>query len=326
MIRRLHRMKKSFKYDVFISYKRKGGTPWAELLFLALDKIAGKRVFIDRHGLKGGFDKKWESSINEAIESSVNVVVVVFPGIQDVITEKDDFFIKEIAKALDEKGKRRLNIIPFYVEGLSSELVHSSNQYKGLPNELITITSPDYEDVKFDYKHPYAWIDDLVSNGLISEDDILEEYCYRIQVNALAKMIVYDDSHSINKNSKDKIRSLEYNGADTIYWIEKDNGYIVLRFEAEDGCKYKVTIDTTYHNESKTPRENSAYYNLKEGSSPSDGIFRMAGDTIILTVDWDMIKLLRSEKAATRAIENIMSSRRNSELPLIDGAFENLIF
>lgn len=319
-------MKKDFKYDVFISYKRKGGTPWAELLFLALDKIAGKRVFIDRHGLKGGFDKKWESSINEAIVSSVNVVVVVFPGIQDVITEKDDFFIKEIAKALDEKGKRRLNIIPFYVEGLSSELIHSSNQYKGLPIELITITSPDYEDVKFDYKHPYAWIDDLVSNGLISEDDILEEYCYRIQVNALAKMIVYDDSHSINKNSKDKIRSLEYNGADTIYWIEKDNGYIVLRFEAEDGCKYKVTIDTTYHNESKTPRENSAYYNLKEGSSPSDGIFRMAGDTIILTVDWDMIKLLRSEKAATRAIENIMPSRRKSELPLIDGAFENLIF
>ncbi len=319
-------MKKDFKYDVFISYKRKGGTPWAELLFLALDKIAGKRVFIDRHGLKGGFDKKWESSINEAIESSVNVVVVVFPGIQDVITEKDDFFIKEIAKALEEKGKRRLNIIPFYVEGLSSELIHSSNQYKELPNELITITSPDYEDVKFDYKHPYAWIDDLVSNGLISEDDILEEYCYRIQVNALAKMIVYDDSHSINKNSKDKIRSLEYNGADTIYWIEKDNGYIVLRFEAEDGCKYKVTIDTTYHNESKTPRENSAYYNLKEGSYPSDGIFRMAGDTIILTVDWDMIKLLRSEKAASRTIEKIMPSRKNSELPLIDGAFENLIF
>ena len=87
-----------------------------------------------------------------------------------------------------------------------------------------------------------------------------------------------------------------------------------------------MTIDTTYHNESKTPRENSAYYNLKEGSSPSDGIFRMAGDTIILTVDWDMIKLLRSEKAATRAIENIMPSRRKSELPLIDGAFENLIF
>ena len=66
-------MKKDFKYDVFISYKRKGGTPWAELLFLALDKIAGKRVFIDRHGLKGGFDKKWESSIKQVTRGQVPV-------------------------------------------------------------------------------------------------------------------------------------------------------------------------------------------------------------------------------------------------------------
>lgn len=319
-------MKKNFKYDVFISYKRKGGTPWAELLFLALDKIAGKRVFIDRHGLKGGLDKKWEDSINEAIENSINVVVVVFPGIQDVIVEKDDFFIKEIAKALNERNNRRLNIIPFYVEGLSSEEIHSSDQYKGLPDEFKTVTSPDYEDISFDPKHPYAWIDDLVSNALISEADILEEYCYRIQVNALSKMIVYDDSHSIENKSKDKIRNLDYNGADTIYWIEKNNGYIVLRFEAEDGSKYTVTIDTTYQNESKTPRENSAYYNLKERFFPSDGLFRMTGDTIILTVDWDMIKLLRSEKAAARTIGKLMPSHKNSEHPLIDGVFNNLTF
>ena len=85
-------MKRKIKYDVFISYKRRGGTPWAELLFLALAKIKKKRVFIDRDGLGGGTFKKWKTAINEAIESSANVIVVVFPGIQDVIKDKDDFF------------------------------------------------------------------------------------------------------------------------------------------------------------------------------------------------------------------------------------------
>ena len=98
-------MKKSFKYDVFISYKRKGGTPWAELLFLALEKIVGKKVFIDRHKLIGGTDKTWEERINDAIENSINVVVVIFPGIQDVTSDNDDF-MKEIAKAL--KGRKKM--------------------------------------------------------------------------------------------------------------------------------------------------------------------------------------------------------------------------
>lgn len=317
-------MKKSFKYDVFISYKRNGGTPWAELLFLVLDKIAGKRVFIDRHGLKGGMYKKWESSINEAIENSINVVVVVFPGIQNVIKEKDDVFVKEIAKALKEKENRIINIIPFYVEGLSSELIHSSDQYLSLPDELKTITSPDYADISFSPKYKYAWIDVLL-DSLISETEILEETCYRVQVNAISKMIVYDDSHSMKDESKDKIRSLDYNGADTIYWVEKNNGYLVLRFEAEDGYKYMVTIDTTdKYNESKTPKEYAAYYNLKGGVFPSDGIFRVIDDTIILTIDWDIIKSQKSNKRVERILGELMPSHKSSEFPLIDSALRNL--
>lgn len=302
-------MKINFKYDVFISYKRRGGTPWAELLFLALDKIAGKRVFIDRHGLKGGMNKKWESSINEAIESSINVVVVVFSGIQDVIKENDDFFIKEISKTLDERERRRLNIIPFYVDGLSSEVIHSDEQYKELPNELKTITSPDYQDTSFDSKHPYAWIDDLVSKALISEEDILMEYCYRVQVNALEKMTVFDESVSEGKDNKDKIRELNYYGADTIYWIEKSGGYLVLRFET-DKDKYRVTIDTKYQNKSKTPRVNSAYYNIKDGSFLEDDIFRVEGDTIILTIDWSAIN-------SYRGIERV-STHKESQYPTLD--------
>lgn len=89
-------MNKDFKYDVFISYKRKGGTPWAELLYIVIDKIIGKKVFIDRDNLESGTDKEWEDEIFKAIESSMNVVVIIFPEIHEVISPKKDFFIKEL--------------------------------------------------------------------------------------------------------------------------------------------------------------------------------------------------------------------------------------
>ena len=40
------------RYDVFISYKRKGGTPRAELLYLGLTKISKKKVYIDWECIK----------------------------------------------------------------------------------------------------------------------------------------------------------------------------------------------------------------------------------------------------------------------------------
>ena len=287
-------MKRKIKYDVFISYKRRGGTPWAELLFLALAKIKKKRVFIDRDGLGGGTFKKWKTAINEAIESSANVIVVVFPGIQDVIKDKDDFFIAEIAKALNEKDQRKLNIIPFYVDGLSSQVIQSDDQYEWLPSEVKEITSRDYNDVSFDSKYPDAWVDYLVSKVLISEDDILEEYCYRVQVNAYGKITVYNEL--VSSGNKSKGRKLN-KGTDTSYWIEKNGGFLSLRFEDGENQypSYIVTIDTIDQTMSKIPRENSVHYNIKDGSFHAvDGIFKMVGDTIFLTIDWSVIDFYRS--------------------------------
>lgn len=288
-------MNRKIKYDVFISYKRRGGTPWAELLFLALAKIKKKRVFIDRDGLGGGTFKKWKTAINEAIESSANVIVVVFPGIQDVIKDKDDFFIAEIAKALNEKDQRKLNIIPFYVDGLSSQVIQSDDKYESLPSEVKEITSRDYNDVSFDSKYPDAWIDYLVSRVLIPEDNILEEYCYRVQVNAYGKTTVYNELvRSDNKSKGIKLKK----GADTSYWIEKKGGSLRLRFEDGENNQdsaYIVTIDTKDQSMSKIPSVNSVYYNIKDGSFPAaDGIFDMVGDTIFLTIDWSVIDFYRS--------------------------------
>lgn len=281
-------MKKSFKYDVFISYKRKGGTPWAELLFLALEKIVGKKVFIDRHKLTGGTDKTWEERINDAIENSINVVVVIFPGIQDVTSDNDDF-MKEIAKALKERKK----IVPFYVEDLSSLIIHSHSQYDCLPDDLKAITSTDYEDVSFD-SNSDAWIKRL-SDSLSSEEDVLKDYCYKVRVNALCKMSVYDEDDLSEDN--DRVRLLKGNGDYTIFWILKTNDILVLRFETVDGSKYKVTINT-----SLTPIEDSWVKDYEDRfytkmPHTNNGMCRMKDDTITVTVEWDSIKMFKREES-----------------------------
>ena len=49
------------RYDVFISYKRKGGAPWAKLLYLALTRVSKKKVFIDWEGIKSGTTETWSN-------------------------------------------------------------------------------------------------------------------------------------------------------------------------------------------------------------------------------------------------------------------------
>lgn len=288
-------MKKSFKYDAFISYKRKGGTPWAELLFWALDKIAKKRVFIDRYGLIAGND--WEESINRAIEDSINVVVIIFPGIQDVIKDKDDCFIKEITKALDEKNKKGLKIIPFYVEGLSSKVIQTDILYEGIPEALKTITAPNYQDLIFNPEFPDEWSKRLF-NALKPEEEILKEIlkesCYEVRVNALCKMSVYDEDASSEDNNRK--RKLKGNGDYTTFWVGKSDDVLILRFSDADN-KYKVTINT-----SQAPIEDSwvkdyeARFYTRRPHSYND-MCRIKDDgVIVVTLEWNYIKLLREEK------------------------------
>lgn len=85
-------MKGKDRYDVFISYKRKGATSWAELLYLALTRISKKRVYVDWEGIKSGTTETWKQNIVNAITMSNNIVVPIFWGIQDVVTETDDNF------------------------------------------------------------------------------------------------------------------------------------------------------------------------------------------------------------------------------------------
>lgn len=56
---------------------------------------------------------------------SNNIVVPIFSGIQDVTTDTDDNFLWEISIAI----QGNVNIIPLYVDGLSSTDIEKSKDY-----------------------------------------------------------------------------------------------------------------------------------------------------------------------------------------------------
>lgn len=52
------------KYDVFISYKRDGGSAWAELLRAILEHKYHLKAFLDVKNMKGG---EWSAQLDEDI-------------------------------------------------------------------------------------------------------------------------------------------------------------------------------------------------------------------------------------------------------------------
>lgn len=281
-------------YDAFISYKRNGGTAWAELLFLALEKIKRKHIYIDRHSIKGGED--WETSLLTAIGSSANIIVIVFPEMQSMRYKTNDVFVMEIKEALKIREKRNesgsdLRIIPFYVEGLSSEKIRSSDSYKHLPKELREITSTGIQDMLFDSEYPDAWIDKL-SKSLLSKETIMAQTHYMVQINPLCDMTVYDD---VEANKK---RKLKAHGNTTAFWVRKQSDRLILHFVANNGNDYMVTIDTSTAGKDNISwfDEYQAYFYVQSNKENTGGVVRFDKETckIIVGVQWNLDKLSMS--------------------------------
>ena len=65
------------KYDAFISYKRNGGTAWAELVYLALKKIKKKMIAdIEATGEFEGFEDYYKEAINSKKASDFNFYIL----------------------------------------------------------------------------------------------------------------------------------------------------------------------------------------------------------------------------------------------------------
>lgn len=279
-------------YDAFISYKRKGGTPWAELLYLVLKRIKKKKIYIDRHSIKGG--EEWEQSLITAIRASANIIVVVFPELQDIDFGTDDIFIQEITEALRIKREdnKYIKIIPFYVEGLSSYEIHSSDSYKNLPVELKQITSTTIQDISFNPDYD-EWIDRM-SDSLISIESILQHTHYLVQINPLCDMEVYDDATPETRHR------LTAHGKTVSYWVKKEDAMLILRCVKDKRDSYTITIDTTASGKEHISwfDENQTYFYV-QGDIDNAGFIRLdrEKDKIIIGIQWGLKNLSVKEKA-----------------------------
>lgn len=140
-------------YDVFISYRRKGGSEKAQLVKSELEKrgVEDKRIFLDTHSLHDG---DFEQNIKVAISQSRSVLVIISQGCFDEVKETDYWYI-EIQEALTQ-GKK---VIPFFFDGITS--------FGGLnvPDELAALTKMN----AVTYQHEYA---DMAFDRLLSFLDI----------------------------------------------------------------------------------------------------------------------------------------------------------
>ena len=92
-------------FDVFISYRRSGGSEMARLLYLKI-KEAGYSPFLDVEGLKSG---RFSAALKNAIENCTHFVLILSENSLDRCESQDDWIRKEFCRA-SELNK---NIIPF---------------------------------------------------------------------------------------------------------------------------------------------------------------------------------------------------------------------
>ena len=145
-------------YDIFISYRRKGGGSERAQLLNARFLLAGYKendIFIDVSTIPSGH---FREKITAAIEVTNNFVVVMSPGCFDNVSKADsnatdiekidDCYVYEIAKAL-QLGK---NVIPVLFDGFDFNKERLPSVLSGLAfsYQNAVVYSRDYPKASFD--------------------------------------------------------------------------------------------------------------------------------------------------------------------------------
>ncbi|MBQ0022653.1 MAG: toll/interleukin-1 receptor domain-containing protein [Prevotellaceae bacterium] len=149
---------KSKKYDIFISYRRSGGSERAEMLYNAFKSrgIREDRIFMDTHKLGNGIFK---AELVEAIKSSSNFVVLITKGCFNSTKDKElDNWYLEIETALELKK----NIIPVYFEDIDEML-------KQIPSDFEHLK--DYNSVRYVQEYAEAVYDKIVGMLIFPKEE-----------------------------------------------------------------------------------------------------------------------------------------------------------
>lgn len=104
--------------NVFISYKRDGGSSWAEVVRMGLllygqtkdGKFCNENIKMDVHSNS----QDWRKEIVRHIKKCVNIVVIIHKGFERSLHADEDIWLEEIKLAIHYKRA----IIPFFVDGL----------------------------------------------------------------------------------------------------------------------------------------------------------------------------------------------------------------
>lgn len=123
--------------DVFVSYRREGGSELAQLVRKNLDE-RGYSVFVDVHDMPAG---PFDQSLIDAIRNCKDVVVLLTPGSLDRCRNEGDWFRTEIATAL-ACGR---NVVPLRTAGFQTP------DRASLPHDIAALRT--HQAVGYSHEH-----------------------------------------------------------------------------------------------------------------------------------------------------------------------------
>lgn len=201
------------KYDVFISYKRDGGSAWAELLRTILEHKYHLKAFLDVKNMKGG---EWTEQLDEDIRNSGNVIMILYKGIGKKIKSDNDIFIQEIEHA----KKYNIPIIPFCALDCDfSNIIKSKN----IPSVIKNVVSEQHSIVKYDH-----------TNSEKTYDLLRKQLNVRIELKICSKHGSCFMSYQINEEPIENRKEIKKNEI-FITEIDRDfKGRILVSFYGKD--------------------------------------------------------------------------------------------
>lgn len=133
--------------DVFISYRREGGSEIAQAVRAELERH-GIGVFLDVDDLGSHY---FDDRLLTEIRNSPNFILILSPGCLDACADENDWLRREISHAI----RHRRNIIPLFCEGF--EFPPESN----LPPDIAEL--PRYNAIHWSHTYYDAMIERLLA-------------------------------------------------------------------------------------------------------------------------------------------------------------------
>lgn len=186
-------MSEKNNYQVFISYRRKGGDVYGKLIYEILSHY-GYKVFFDNDELIPG--EKYRKKILNIIKDCEDVIVILSSGCLERCFEKKDVFKMEIGKAFEYKK----NVIPLFLESFEIPAENCRDKY---PKEIKNILNC----------HGYIFniysIDSLIlkiKNNLRSKPDIINYLEEKSNKDLIENLLINKDAvNSLSASTKEKL-------------------------------------------------------------------------------------------------------------------------